>query len=319
MTDVNEPELELRLASTADAPAMLDVIHQAFGARPAVDPPAAALSDTVADVERAIEAGHGLVAEADGRMVGCLLTSQDGTVGRVHRVSVLPDAQGLGVAAALVRGAAEVLLADGARSLELLCRKEFPQVRQWWLDHGFSPRRSHELGEILGADLPARIEVRTGPAMQALGRELAQLLRAGDVVVATGDLGAGKTTLTQGIGDGLGIAGPVISPTFVLSRVHHNLGDGPDLVHVDAYRLGSEAELFDLDLDVSLADSVTLVEWGAGLAEGLSDSVLDIDIRRSADPDDETRVVFVDGLGQRWHGVDLHRLADAPIHEEDSK
>ncbi|MEL4358121.1 MULTISPECIES: tRNA (adenosine(37)-N6)-threonylcarbamoyltransferase complex ATPase subunit type 1 TsaE [unclassified Luteococcus] len=306
MTD--SEQVDLRLAEADDAPAMLEVIHQAFGARPAVDPPAAALSDTVDDVLTRLAAAPGVIAEVDGRMVGCLHTSLDGEVGGLHRVSVLPGQRTHGVASTMVRGAGEVLLELGAKRLELLCRKEFPQTCQWWQSHGFRVLRETPLGQILGIDLPARVEAATGEQMQELGRRLAGLLRAGDVVVASGDLGAGKTTLTQGIGAGLDVDGPVISPTFVLSRVHHNRGAGPDLVHVDAYRLGSEAELFDLDLDLTLPDAVTLVEWGAGLAEGLSDSVLQIDIRRSLDPDDETRVVYFFGTGERWQGVDLHQL-----------
>ena len=99
-------------------------------------------------------------------------------------------------------------------------------------------------------------------------------------MVLTGDLGAGKTTLTQGIAEGLGVRGPITSPTFVIARVHPSLVGGPALVHVDAYRLGGLAELDDLDLDTSLEDSVTIVEWGHGLAEGLSEDRLEITLRR---------------------------------------
>ena len=105
------------------------------------------------------------------------------------------------------------------------------------------------------------------------------------------------------------MSGPVTSPTFVLSRIHHSTGTAPQLVHVDAYRLGSAAELDDLDLDETLADSVTLVEWGAGLAEYLATDRLEIDIERSGDVDDETRIVTVRGIGPRWRGVDLWALA----------
>ena len=106
-------------------------------------------------------------------------------------------------------------------------------------------------------------------------------MHAGDVVVLTGELGAGKTTLTQGMGVGLGVRGDVTSPTFVIARVHPSLVGGPDLVHVDAYRLGGIAELDDLDLDTSLDEAVTVVEWGAGLAEGLAESRLEITITRA--------------------------------------
>ena len=104
------------------------------------------------------------------------------------------------------------------------------------------------------------------------------------------------------------VAGPVISPTFVLSRVHPTTTGGPALVHVDAYRLGSFDELEDLDLEASLADSVTLVEWGGGIAEGLADDRLDIDIRRGLDPDDETRLVFLAGRGPRWAARQLESV-----------
>lgn len=135
--------------------------------------------------------------------------------------------------------------------------------------------------------------------MRGLGRQLARVLRAGDVVILSGELGAGKTTLTQGIGEGLRVTSPVISPTFVISRVHH--GPGPDLVHVDAYRMGGGAELADIDLDESLDRSVTVIEWGAGLAEWLAADRLEIRIDREADTD--SRVVVLDGVGQRWQGV----------------
>ena len=124
---------------------------------------------------------------------------------------------------------------------------------------------------ILAKPLPLAIAVPTARDMRGLGERLARLLRPGDLIIASGDLGAGKTTLTQGIGAGLGSVGPIISPTFVLSRIHPSTTGRPPLVHVDAYRLGGPEELDDLDLDASLAESVTVVEWGEGVAEGLAD------------------------------------------------
>lgn len=119
-------------------------------------------------------------------------------------------------------------------------------------------------------------ELATAEDTHALGVELGRSLRAGDLVLLTGDLAAGKTTLTQGIGAGLQVRGPITSPTFVIARVHPSLVGGPDLVHVDAYRLGGIAELDDLDLDTSVETAVTVVEWGSGLAEGLADSRLEV-------------------------------------------
>jgi tRNA threonylcarbamoyladenosine biosynthesis protein TsaE len=148
--------------------------------------------------------------------------------------------------------------------------------------------------------------------MRLLGTRLATMLRAGDLVVLAGSLGAGKTTLVQGIGAGLGVRGPVTSPTFVIARLHPSLRGGPDLVHADAYRLGSRLEVDDLDLDADLDHSVTVVEWGDGLVENLAASHLRLTIDRPAHepgeqengPADEVgeqvRHVRVAGYGDRW-------------------
>jgi len=150
------------------------------------------------------------------------------------------------------------------------------------------------------------LAVPTAEAMHDLGRALAALLRPGDLVVLVGDLGAGKTTLTQGLGDGLGVRGPVTSPTFVLSRVHPSLVGGPALVHVDAYRLGSAEEVDDLDLDASLEESVTVVEWGTGLVEQLAADRLVVELERPATAEEgEGRRAVLRGVGARWDGVEL--------------
>ncbi|WP_416354893.1 tRNA (adenosine(37)-N6)-threonylcarbamoyltransferase complex ATPase subunit type 1 TsaE [Curtobacterium sp. VKM Ac-2865] len=152
--------------------------------------------------------------------------------------------------------------------------------------------------------------------MGALGARLAAVLRAGDLVVLTGPLGAGKTTLTRGLGAALGARGQVASPTFVLARTHPTTA-GPDLVHVDAYRLSDPVELDDLDLDWDGA--IVVVEWGRGMVDGISDAVLDVEITRATgadadvsaddlDPDDvpdEPRRVVVTATGPRWDGVTL--------------
>ncbi len=123
-----------------------------------------------------------------------------------------------------------------------------------------------------GWSLPSADDTR------AWGARLGALLRAGDLVILTGGLGAGKTTLTQGIAQGLGVRGPITSPTFVIARTHPSLVRGPALVHVDAYRLGDAAELDDLDLDTDLQDVVTVVEWGAGMAEVLAADRLELEL-----------------------------------------
>jgi tRNA threonylcarbamoyladenosine biosynthesis protein TsaE len=185
------------------------------------------------------------------------------------------------------------------------------------------------------------LTVATAAQMRALGQSLATVLRAGDLVLLSGGLGAGKTTLTKGIGDGLGVRGPITSPTFVFARVHPPVGSTtvtgdlrPALVHADAYRLGSVLELDDLDLDTDTAASVTVVEWGGGLAEGLATDRLEITITpvkadapvvddpvvsdaadgvngddRAGEVDDPTvdapRAVRISAVGVRWEGIKL--------------
>ena len=146
------------------------------------------------------------------------------------------------------------------------------------------------------------VHVPTDGAMRALGRALAELSRPGDLLILSGPLGAGKTTFTQGLGRGLGVRGPVTSPTFVISRIHPSLVGGPSLVHVDAYRLGGPGEIDDIDLDTTLPESVTVVEWGEGVAEGLSEDRLEVRIERH--PDD-SRTVHLTPVGDRWAGVAL--------------
>lgn len=138
-------------------------------------------------------------------------------------------------------------------------------------------------------------------ATEAAGRQLAGLLRPGDLVLLVGDLGAGKTTFTRGLGEGLGVRGPITSPTFVIARVHPSLCGGPDLVHVDAYRLGGAGDFDDLDLDADAAESVTVVEWGRGVAEDLAADRLEIELAHLPDG----RSLTVTSVGRRWGEVDV--------------
>lgn len=141
-------------------------------------------------------------------------------------------------------------------------------------------------------------------AMEALGARLARLLRAGDLVQLDGELGAGKTTLTRGLGAALGAREAITSPTFVLAR-EHPTASGPPLVHVDAYRLATALEVEDLDLDWEHA--IVVVEWGAGKLDDAGDRI-EIAIERPAggDPlaEDSPRVVRITGVGERWAGLD---------------
>lgn len=144
-----------------------------------------------------------------------------------------------------------------------------------------------------------RIHLDDSAATQDWGRRVAAHLRAGDLLVLTGELGAGKTTFTRGLGEGLEVRGAVTSPTFVIARRHPAGARGLDLLHVDAYRLASPSEIDDLDLD--LDDAVTVVEWGAGRVEHLADSRLEITFA----PSGEGREAVVTGHGGRWADDDV--------------
>jgi tRNA threonylcarbamoyladenosine biosynthesis protein TsaE len=173
------------------------------------------------------------------------------------------------------------------------------------------------------------LRVTTADQTHALGAALGAKLERGDLLVLNGGLGAGKTTFTQGLGEGLGVRAGIISPTFVLVRIHPNLPEGPrpggpDLVHVDAYRLGSASEIDDIDLENTMDSAVTVVEWGRGRVEHLSESRLEVDLHRAVgletpgpgaggpqpghpetldfdtDDGDEPRTIVLRGFGPRW-------------------
>ncbi|MFM2019527.1 MAG: tRNA ((37)-N6)-threonylcarbamoyltransferase complex ATPase subunit type 1 TsaE [Actinomycetota bacterium] len=145
-----------------------------------------------------------------------------------------------------------------------------------------------------------RFQIADQEQMNELGIKIAAELQAGDLVLLNGPLGAGKTTLTRGIGEGLGAQGTVQSPTFVLARTHKTTR-GPKLVHVDAYRLGSAMELDDLD--INFPQSIVVVEWARDYVDGIADSWLAVEIDRSSE--DEQRLVSIQGFGARWQGVEL--------------
>lgn len=271
--------LEVRRVGAGAADQVLGVIRTAFEARPTLDPPADALAETTETVAAELRTHGGLLATLDGEPVGTLLFRPDGEVMVLRRFGVVPSAQGKGVAQHLVQEAVNSTL--GCTQLVVLAREELPATVGFWARRGFvqTDRRSPYVE--MRRDLPTSWDVEDADDMRALGERLGRSVHAGDVVVLTGELGAGKTTLTQGLGLGLGVRGGVTSPTFVIARVHPSLVGGPDLVHVDAYRLGGIDELDDLDLDTSLDDAVTVVEWGAGLVEGLAESRLEVTITRA--------------------------------------
>jgi tRNA threonylcarbamoyladenosine biosynthesis protein TsaE len=271
--------LVVRRVGAEAAAEVLAVVRESFGARPPLDPPADALAEDVDSIARLLARRGGLLALLDDEPVGCVVLDPDPDGLVLRRFGVTPAAQGRGVATELVEAAVE--LAIGRPAVRVVAREELPGTVAFWERHGFvvTGRASPyvELARWAGTSFDAPdAETRRG-----LGERLGRSLVAGDLVVLTGELGAGKTTFTQGLGRGLDVRGDVTSPTFVIARVHPALSGGPDLVHVDAYRLGGLDELDDLDLDASLEDSVTVVEWGAGLAEGLADSRLEVLIERT--------------------------------------
>ncbi len=153
-----------------------------------------------------------------------------------------------------------------------------------------------------------RLRIATPEDMAVLGAAIGRQLRAGDLVALDGALGAGKTTLTRGLGEELGVRGAVTSPTFVLARTHPRLQGGAPLVHVDAYRLSSAAELDDLDIDY--AGSIVVVEWAAGMLDGVAEHWLQLSIERESGgeagaEDTSPRTVELTGHGARWHDLRL--------------
>lgn len=281
---------------------VLAVIHEAFAARPVLDPPATALEETRESVAAALSEHGGLLAVHDGEPVGTVLFVTGGALLGLRRVGVLATARRHGIASLLAERAESVARQGGYQGLELEARAELPKTVQFWERHGYVEVDRDGPRLHLVRQLPLVRRLPTPESTRAAGLALAGLLRAGDLLILTGDLGAGKTTLTQGLGEGLGVRGPVTSPTFVIARVHPSLVGGPELVHVDAYRLGDGAELDDLDLDTDLDTAVTVVEWGSGLAEALSTDRLELRLERAAD---DVRTLSVTPVGGRWLDTDL--------------
>jgi len=290
-------ETIIRPSTQADAEVVVRLIHETFGDRPILDPPATAMSETVDTVTPELAAHGGLLALRDGEAVGTLMFRPHGHLLGVRRVGVLAGARHHGVAFELARAAEEEAIRRGFRGLVLEARAELPATVGFWLRQGYVEvnRVGPQLRMVRA--LPRTWILDTVDDTQTWGESLGKGLLPGDVVIMTGELGAGKTTLTQGIARGLGVRGPITSPTFVISRVHPSLVGGPALVHVDAYRLGDTAELDDLDLDTDLDAAVTIIEWGRGIAESLSEERLELTL--TAAPD-EARTVTAVGVGRRW-------------------
>ncbi|WP_030482923.1 tRNA (adenosine(37)-N6)-threonylcarbamoyltransferase complex ATPase subunit type 1 TsaE [Nocardioides aequoreus] len=294
-------ELQILEVDGSRAADVLSVVHEAFANRPPLDPPATALEETEESIRKALDANGGLLVIHEGRHVGALLFEERGRMLGLRRVGVLGSVRGLGVAAQLASRAFEIAAERHCGGVELEARVELPRTVQFWRRMGYveSGRNGNRLTML--RLLPVTRTLPTADDTRDFGGWLAGLLRPGDVVILTGDLGAGKTTLTQGIGTGLAVRGQVTSPTFVISRVHPSTQGGAPLVHVDAYRLDDELELDDLDLDTDVDQAITVVEWGEGKAEGLAHSRLQLHLARH---DDDSRTLTLTPVGPRWR--DLH-------------
>ena len=304
-------------ATELDAAEVHALTREVFAAYADLSPQPSSLRESIPDVARELGSTGGLlvrevVAGAAGREPGRLLAvarfSEHDNGFWLRRVAVRPDVRREGLATHLARAAEEVASSRGYDELRVGVRSPLTEVAAFWRRRGFRDTAVRDYWVELARPLPVQVEVPTPADMHALGRRLAGVLRAGDLVVLTGDLGAGKTTLTRGLGEGLQVRGAVTSPTFVIARVHPSLVGGPALVHADAYRLATFAEVDDLDLDVSLEDSVTVVEWGEGKVEDLAESRLEVHLLRSADAGEDRRTVAVRGLGARWSAAQLTTL-----------
>ena len=314
-------------AGPEHAAAIVDIIRRSFGARPDLDPPSTAMDETEESIAEVLAGPGGLLVERRGLPMGALLfdESRPDKLG-LRRVAVDPDIQARGVASAMVGVAEDTAEERGKDGIWLHVREELPDTIRFWRHRKYHPVSQDGPLIEFGKTLWLAREVPTPDAMHQLASRVAELVGPGDLLVLSGDLGAGKTTFTQGLGRAMGVEGTITSPTFVLARTHPPRDDGPALVHVDAYRLGGPEEIDDLDLDASAEESVTVVEWGTGLAEQLSDSWLSVSIEvreaRPIDPlgtkadgthgaveeaieDAEPRVVTVKPHGPRWVDVPL--------------
>jgi tRNA threonylcarbamoyladenosine biosynthesis protein TsaE len=290
-----------RVLGSVDVAQVQELTRRSFAGLGELTPRSGALSEPDETVAADFAEHGGLLLRDDaGGLIAACRVRRVGLAWVIRRCAVDPSYQRGGFGRLLVGAAHDWAREEGAVRTHVGVRDALHSSRAFWESVGYVPLVGHGFWTELARPLPLVLVGES--ATRELGRSLSSELRAGDLVVLNGPLGAGKTALTQGIGSGLGVRGSVTSPTFVLARIH----PGPlPLVHVDAYRLresgSSRLELDDLDLDASLEESVTVVEWGEGLAEGLSDARLEI---RLARPVEHERTAEVRPVGGRWSAFD---------------
>ncbi|MCU1589720.1 MAG: ATPase or kinase [Frankiales bacterium] len=286
-----------RVRGTAPIDEVQQLTLRAFAGQDSLNPPSGALSESADTIASDFAESGGLVIRDDaGELLATCRVRRLGLAWVIRRCAVDPSYRRHGLGRRLAEEAHAWATEQGAVRTHVGVRDARTGSRAFWASVGYTPLARHGgFWTELVRPLPQHLAEPENT--HALGVRLAAELRPGDLVVLSGPLGAGKTALTQGIGAALGVRGPVTSPTFVLARVH----PGPvPLVHVDAYRLrdaGGRLELDDLDLDDSLPDSVTVVEWGEGLVEGLAESRLDVHLER---PAEDGRTAVITPVGSRW-------------------
>jgi tRNA threonylcarbamoyladenosine biosynthesis protein TsaE len=297
--------LSFRAATPEDASAVHDVTQRAYASRPPLDPPSGAVTESVDEVRRDLGEHGGLLGLVDGEVIASLRFRRDASAMWLRRVGVVPEHRRNGVGGQLVTHAHAHIAPSDVSELRVGVRFALADNRRFWESLSYTETGSDDHSFILSRRPPYFGVISTPEEMRALGQRLATLLRPGDLIVCVGDLGAGKTTFAQGVGAGLGVEGAVTSPTFVLARAQRSR-TGVPFVHADAYRLGAVrdplGELDALDLDATVDESVTLIEWGEGLAERLTPSR--VEVRIAITPDD-ARTLVIDGLGARWAHEDL--------------
>ena len=303
--------ISVREANVDDAASVYEILRRGagvdFGSGSNVQP----LVETPASVAAAIATHGGLICDVGGSVVAAVLFEAVADCLELRCVGVAFASDPAGIASTMVGVAEQAAAARDYGDVRAVVGVEQTAEKAQWRQRGYAEVGRTEVGRtevgrtessvILGKPLPVRRESQTSADTFALGERLAGLVHAGDLLILSGPLGAGKTTLTQGIGAGLRVRGPITSPTFVVFRVHPSSIGGPSLVHADAYRLSGSAELDDLDIDSYAEGSVTVVEWGEGIAEGLSADRLHVHLAGRGD----RRLITVTPVGARWFGAGL--------------